>query len=104
MTSSGGIGLGREEGEAGIVADRPYRPSTRSFGPHRRAIRPSGRGGPVVRSAGHPEQDRGIAKPVRIRHSPATVTIEPSMEVRSPTRSDCPTFERKGRHPMRSTG
>ena len=75
-------GRWREEGEVGIVRSGPSLPLIRRLRAGRRARRP----GPdrVLRSAPTSVERRVVAKPVRFRHSPATVN-RPRAEVRSPT-------------------
>jgi hypothetical protein len=85
----------REEAVTEILAGRPYQPLTAARGCYADA---------VIRGR-WPLQNRRatVAKPVQVRHSPATVTALSGAEVRSPARRAARAFERKVRRTVRST-
>jgi hypothetical protein len=74
VTSSGGSGDWREEGEAAMVADAPHlrliwRSTRASWGPGATAGHPA----TLCYAPPTTNQPRWVAKPVQFRHSPATV-------------------------------
>jgi hypothetical protein len=74
VTSSGGSGDWREEGEAAMLADGPYLSliwgSTR---PSSGLVATAGRVAALCYAPPTTNQPRWVAKPVQLRHSPATV-------------------------------